>query len=228
MRGTGVIEAQLNEIERVLNLVNLCEERVSHQVEYIGGVISIERTDGYRGAYEYCVSSRCFDFKLTNQSLLQFAWANKNICTFRYLESPLDIPGYEEFVLDTLEVTSAELIEIGDSLREEYLQYCENAGLKRTILPIRYDYDCTAYKPGSHPAAHIHIGHSTPLRIESERKMNALSFVFFILRHQFPREWLDVLDAVDNDTIARSIRDSLDLVPEEFRSETDRTHLKLC
>lgn len=226
MRNSGTIQSQLNEIESLLSSVDILDERVFHNSDYLAGVIGVERRDGYIGGYEYCISTRKFDFRLKNHSLLQFAWKD-DTCTFRYLEAPLEVVDYEEFVTEVFGFEGEDAVELGDALREEYAAYTETAGLKKTILPIRYDYDSSSYKAGHHPAAHIHIGYSTPLRIENDRQMNPLSFVYFILRHQYPYEWLRVLDSRDCRSIARSIRDSLQTIPAKFQQPEDKAHLRL-
>jgi hypothetical protein len=140
---------------------------------------------------------------------------------------------YREFVgreigISVMDRDSDERIDDwGDELRADYEQYVNSLVTKNSVTPIRYDYKAADYRPGIHPASHVHFGQSNEIRVGTYRVMKPLSFVLFLLRQRYPREWEQFRLSGDMATHARNVRHDLDIVHATYWDVHDEYELIL-
>ena len=69
-------------------------------------------------------------------------------------------------------------------------------------------------KEGQHPAAHIHLGVDSPIRLSCKYKLKPMSFILFVLRQFYPDEWTRLLTYGENipevNVALKSVRDNLE------------------
>ena len=86
----------------------------------------------------------------------------------------------------------------------------------------KYDYSEDQYKDGQHPAAHIHLGVDSPIRLSCKYKLKPMSFILFVLRQFYPDEWTRLLTYGENipevNVALKSVRDNLEPISTDFLS----------
>ena len=79
-----------------------------------------------------------------------------------------------------------------------------------------------------HPAAHIHIGYQSEIRLFTERKVLPLSFGLFVLRQVYPKKWKDFLKLDKAAALCRHVREELEVVAVEYYQPKDKLQLVLA
>jgi hypothetical protein len=192
MIGDGQFAAQLETAESILRRMKILAERQAFPNKALGAADF--RGLPYREVYGKCVREFAYDFRLSDQSLLLFVKSGDNVhngLSFSYYEPPAEVLPYEEFVAAQLGLSPSEpdfqdaIDSWGDELRVDYEQYVDSAELKKAVTPVRYDCKASDYRPGVHPASHVHFGFATDIRVGTRRVLNPLSFILFILRQRY-------------------------------------------
>lgn len=225
-RDPGWMRAQINQAYEFLRELKLAQAR-NDRVDYPSDLGGTVRKGTYLEEWRYFVASGYYDIMLGEQSLFQFKLPRTDgrDHSFCYYECPLQVPEYREFVADQL---AGELIEPDDfSFWDEYEMVLETAPLKASVAPFRYDFNPGMFVECVHPAAHLHVGYQTSIRIGTERCVEPFSFVLFVVRQHFPDRWLKFLESDGAASVCRKIRDDLELVDEEFRSGKNRWQMIL-
>lgn len=218
-------EPQLNKIERILKKYELLKEREYHP-RLPEHTASKFRSLGYREVWEKCYRERIFNFLLSDYSMLLFRIDNapRFSLSYSYIDCPLNILSYEDFIHKSLELS---LDEVGDMFMEEYEIELSSSKPRDSRVPLRYDYDEEAYRSGSHPVSHLHFGHESNLRLGTERILQPLSFVLMVLRQYYPHRWMEFVEDADAPILCRSVRESLKRVDPAYFQKLDNWELIL-
>lgn len=229
MIGDGLFHAQLNMVEKILDDMALLEERQPAPNKKLGA--SHFRGMSYRQTYEECVKEYAYDFRLADQSLLLFlksgTTCHDGTLNYSYLECPVSVMAYREFVgneigLDVVDEEFDEQVGAwGDDLRSDYEQYVSSLDAKSVVTPLRYDYKTADYRPGVHPASHVHFGHGNEIRVGTQRIMKPLSFLLFVLRQRYPNFWEGLRISKDMPVHVRNVRNDLDAVDAAYWGDSD-------
>jgi hypothetical protein len=231
----GRFGAQLEAIEKLLGALDLLEERQASPNKSLGAAHF--RGMNYRQVYEECIREYAYDFRLVDQALLLFTRAGHDEhdgqLGFCYYESPVNVVPYKDFVALELGISPTQpdckkiLAEFGDELRPDYEQYVTSQDSKTVVTPLRFDYKAEDYRPGIHPAAHVHFGFANQIRVGTRRVMNPLSFVLFILRQRYPEKWVRFRKLKDSEQLCRNVRQELDLVHKDYWGDEDEREASL-
>jgi hypothetical protein len=227
--GDGLFQAQLNTIEQILESMEMLEERQLSPNKSLGA--SHFRGMTYRQVYEESVREYAYDFRLSDQSLLLFIKGGSNChdgaLSYNYLECPVRVMAYREFVgnMNGVTVMDEDFDEVvdewGDELRPDYEQYVNSLDSKHVVTPLRYDYKASDYRPGIHPASHVHFGHENEIRVGTHRVMKPLSFLLFVLRQRYPAAWERLRGTKDMPVHVRNVRNDLDVVDAAYWADLD-------
>ncbi len=236
MIGDGQFAAQLGTVESILRRINILAERQQFPNKALGAADF--RGLPYRGIYEKCVREFAYDFRLSDQSLMLFVKCGDNInnggLCFSYYEPPAEVLPYEEFVAAELGLSPSDsgyqktIDSWGDELRFDYEQYVSSAELKNSVTPLRYDCKASDYRPGIHPASHVHFGFATDIRVGTRRVLNPLSFVLFVLRQRYPSAWSELGKEADFRVWCRNVRENLDLIAPRYWDSPDELEMFFC
>lgn len=218
----GKFEAAKNGLESVLDQLDLLEERHSSP-HYPHDMPSIVRPLPYKDMWQLSKMNMWYDYRLTDQSLLQFK--REPTLSYVFLESPLIALTFEEFAFREY---GQDWDVFAHEIRDEYELYLSSSIEERPATPVRYDYDTSLYREGVHPAGHLHIGIGNQIRLCSPRIMNPTSFCLFIVRQFYPSHWEKLLRIKEREHIFREVRDNLDAVPDKFFKGLDRNELILA
>lgn len=150
---------------------------------------SFFREKTYREIWEEYYKNNFYHIKLADHSLLYFSYRREDKkweASYSFIQCPFDCKTYQDFLIDK----GLNIEDYGDSFISDYEQYLFETRTKMSFTPIRYDYHPTQYKPGLHPASHIHIGFANSVRICLSKLLSPISFTHFILRQAYPKNWL--------------------------------------
>ncbi len=180
------------------------------------------RTLSYREQWMKAYRNRWFHVRFHNLALLNFQFFGQP--SFQYLACPLELPSYSEFVDQYFPGrTGAYQFEAAS----DYAELLDTSNWKDHVHPIRYDCDPNAYRAGSHPLAHIHMGVDNNVRIALRRYMSPLAFLYFIIRQEFPENWIHLNETNLGPRIESVVRESLEEISSEFFNEWDHREVYL-
>lgn len=187
--------------------------------EIIGELRVLPYVDQWRRALE----NKWFHIKLEDQSIFVFDQTTGEP-SYNFIHSPIAADTFRAFLLTKkLDYTTRNRA----TYAEEYTLLIETAPLRENVTPIRYDVDSLAYKPGSHPMAHLHIGLDNPIRIALRRQMSPTAFSLFVMRQMYPESWVRLLTHSDQFKLRRILRDNLKLVQAAYWQPQDEFELNL-
>jgi len=220
----GVFATQLNRAHVVLRRLGLIADRVIAP-PYARYSASDFRNKPYLEIWRKCFDDRLFDFRLKDDSLLQFrATFSPLIVSYTYYECPfLPLVSLEDY-LDQERAAKGDEVDDYDLLREYDLL---GPVLKPATTPARYDYAPHIYEEGVHPASHIHFGHGGHIRLGTKRILRPLSFLLFVIRQYYPDEWRSLIGRGDAGMICRNVSENLDLVAQAHIRPLDALEMYL-
>jgi hypothetical protein len=179
---------------------------------YPTAAIARFRQMSYLDEWKACRESGYWDIQLKDRSLLQFRDDGGGDLSFSYFEVPLVCQTYEEWTEEMLGDADG----AGEFL-DDYDTYFWTCGLKPHVTPMRYDYTPGMYRTGAHPAAHLHVGRDAEIRLGARRIFKPISFFMLVVRQYYPATWEKrFLPGPYSEVQARAVRESLELVPNEF------------
>lgn len=178
----------------------------------------------YIEQWKHLYANKFYHIKFPDNSIFTFQYGKSP--SYRYIECPLDVPSYEDFLQD-IGMTSPK-DKFSESNKSDYSMVLSTAALKAHINPIRYDLDRRSYKSGLHPAAHIHIGLDNEIRIGLEREMTDVSFLLFVLRQRYPLNWERLIHSNYGINLERLIRHSLPTLEAKYRESLDQREVYLA
>jgi hypothetical protein len=216
----GLFAAQINEAEKILDELGLYRDRYYRPI-YNQYKASFFRGKNYLEIWQSCFDNQLYDFKLDDDSLIQFR-ANSFVpldISYAYLECPFYKPvPFEKFV--ELQAVLGEDKDEFDLLRE-YDFYIATPQRKDAVTPIRYDYRPGLYMEGRHPASHVHFGHSNEIRLGAKKILRPLSFLFFVIRQCYPDIWIQFTQKDKAELLCRNIREHPDDIAKECWNKLD-------
>lgn len=214
-------KAQLQVLARAAHwpVFEYSEEFFSLTPAMIGELRELSYLDQWKVARE----KSWFHLVLEDHSLLQFSETGDS-SSFSFLQCPLAIPTFREYLAKIgAEYTAQERREH----QAAYEQVVATSSLRAHITPIRFDYDKTGYACGVHPVSHIHIGLDNQVRLGVNRRLSAVSFVLFVIRHMYPDCWRRLLVHQEKRRLPRSIRHECPAVNAEHWQADDSIELYL-
>ncbi|MDA2261063.1 DUF2290 domain-containing protein [Bacillus cereus group sp. Bc200] len=212
----GSILDSLNDVKRILKGIELYKEtnktrKMSLFIDkYSEEFIKSSQGNNYELIYKTAMKNTDYDFLLVDDSFFQFSCMlvdgnlDKGSIRYAYYENPRSYPTYENF-LENLGFTYEEC---GDEWRLDYEREIDEARLKNSVTPIRYDYDFKIYQPIHHPVSHIHIGHNNDVRIASSKILTPAKFVSFVLRNTYKKQWKSAFSKEEFKDLCRSTKHS--------------------
>lgn len=218
--GQGKFEAHKASIAKLLAQLGLLEDRSGLRA-YPSDLPSRARRMGYVDMWKYCLDEKLYDFRLIDHSLIQLSI---NPPSFSFLEAPYSVMTFEEFAVS---IVGGDWEIVEEELREEYEFYLSSSVDIKPTTPVRYDYSEDAYREGVHPAAHLHFGIENQVRVCTRRQMSCVSFVLFIVRQFYPRQWEALLVSDAWKDIFREVREHAIPVADKYFTGNDLSELHL-
>jgi hypothetical protein len=164
---------------------------------YSTNFLEVFQSDDYPKIYETARKNYDYDLLLGDLSILQFSYLMENHelqkVRYAFYEPPIKVEAYEDFLVKH----GLDVDEIGDFFYEEWQQTVYEAELKRSVTPIRYDFDLSLYKGLEHAISHLHIGHDNEIRIPVHSIMSPRAFIAFIIRNVYFDKWKALIKQED-------------------------------
>lgn len=220
----GLVQAQLNDGWSLLCDLHIDGYR-NNFPRYPDNPGAYFRKMSYPETWETCFLEKYYDFQLFDNSLIQFRIERGETINlnYSYYECPYDSMTYKEFLSD-LETSFSES---GDEFRQEYEVYLSSCNIKGSVTPIRYDYSPSQYHEGRHPVSHLHLGHSSHIRLATKKILKPLSFLLLITRQFYPDVWTKFHEHPNANILYRNVRTNLETVGEEFWNTLDDCEMVL-
>lgn len=222
----GGFRTQVSEVEKILGTLGLYGDRC-HWPAYDQYGASSFRGKNHLEIWRFCFGNQLYDFKLSDDSLIQFRVNNFEPfeASYLYLECPFDeFISFDDFIkLQEAPEEEKDLI----ALQQEHDYYMGSLEIKDAVTPIRYDYNPTLYKAGRHPASHIHFGYSNEIRLGAKKILRPLSFLFFVIRQCYPDIWAQFTQNDRAEHLCRNIREHLDDIDAECWDKFDEWEMVL-
>jgi len=166
----------------------------------------------YADAWKKCKLNSWFDIELDDSSLLIFKQDG-----YSYIRTPISSLSFEGFAQEFYEEDPEwKKEENSHVIAEEYEKYIESQQQFQPPMPVRFDIDVAYYCEHIHPLYHFHFGIGNESRIPSNRELTPISFVGFILRTFYPKEWKVFSESQNIGTIIRLLKRDLKMVPKEY------------
>ena len=207
----GKFNASLNDVERLLGKIGFSPER-EYSPDYASLPASVRHLT-YVEQWRYFYKERIYDFKIFDSSLFQLQPAP---LSYSFIECPFEIPSFSAFASRT----SGTQQEESATLRAEYELFISSLE-QRATTPVRFDYDPKAYREGLHPAAHVHVGYRSNVRVATERLLSPMSFILLILRQCYPDHWAKLQGTAEIVDRRGEIRTNLTKIEPAFRRSGD-------
>lgn len=154
--------------------------------------IEVFRKENIVDIYKLAIINFDYDILLFDESILQFEFTKFEECInlrYVYCQFPYDFPTYKTY----LKSNGYDYNEVREEFRDDYEQEVSEAEFKKICIYIRYDYDPLLYKPILHAASHLHFGNSNKIRIPISRIISPCSFVLFVLKQVYYKEWIRLM-----------------------------------
>jgi hypothetical protein len=236
MIGEGQFQTMITACAGVLKKIKLLEEWNKSPNKSLGAAHFKGMT--YRKVFEECIRMHAYDFKMNDQALILFTKSGTDehdgVLGFCYYDCPFNVVSYEEFVAQECYGLSpddprfdAAVAEAGEAFRDDYSQYVTSQDSKAIVTPMRYDYKSSDYRPGAHPASHVHFGFANQIRVGTKKVMNPVSFTLFVIRQRYPACWERWLSGADAEVLCRNVRESLDAVHGNYWEKKDDHEVSL-
>lgn len=190
-RGKGQYLAQVNAVRKVLKLADLYRDQNQYP-KYSNFKLGEFKSIKFFESYKKVLNERFYDYELKDNSLIQFISYTDSNHSFCYISSPF-----------------SEEVELNNRFTGSY-------PLKENFLIVRYDYQPSDYDKFCHPCAHFHFNIGNQIRLGIKKKLNPISFIFFILRQCYPDKWSNYLERNNDKKIYRNIRNALEDIPKEI------------
>ncbi len=220
----GEFSAQVNRVEKLLVDLGLLNERISYP-NYGNLTAAHFRALSYSDILRKCYSEKLFDFRLVDDSIIQFRGTSFRplSVSYSYYECPyLPMLTLENYLQQQLYLNQD--ADEYDVIRDYELIAPTK---KETVTPVRYDFAPSTYIEGLHPASHIHIGHDNHLRVGTKKILKPLSFTLFIIRHYYPEKWQDFFHIRNAQEISRNVSINLEEVDTCYSLAHDMWEMRL-
>lgn len=184
----GKFESEINEIEKLLQKLDLLEERNFYPNN--DSDLSLYRNKNILDNWKSLIADNKYIFMLSDSSLLNFKFdENYKKISFTFFECPYNCPTYKEYLIENnLEEGFEDKI-----MYDYYESYILQCSQKEHPTIIRYDFDIDSYFEGLHPVSHMHIGFNNQIRLGVKKILYPKSFISFILRQNYPTHWKSII-----------------------------------
>lgn len=194
--------------------------------KYSKKFIEASKSSDYRHVYNTALENGDYDIILEDHSFFQFSFSKregqlaKGMIRFAFYETPKEVPSYDEY----LEEIGFSSLECQEEFMEEYEQYLDEQNFKKSVTPIRYDYDYDLHKKLIHSISHIHFGHSNEIRIPTKKVITPQLFTSLVLQNFYYRQWKEKINnCSDFKTMLLSLKgSSFDLDRGVFCEEEEK------
>jgi hypothetical protein len=219
MIGEGQFRANLSEGFKLLQNLSLAAYRNYWPAVDSATTDLLRSSTTYIEVYSRYINRQAYDFLLDDGSFFFFRrnLGDPTILSYGFFESPYHGVSYTQFASD---------IGDRDDAWQAYEEYCAQLPTQSHVLPVRYDWSPALYREGAHPAAHLHMGYESDMRLAVDAMLLPLQFVLFVIRHFYVTTWETTASRLNE--VARaagSISDSA-VVPQ-YRQERDHLELRL-
>lgn len=212
---SGAFASSLNAAERLLRVAGLLDIR-NPKPKDIPKVASILRGRTYPECWRHLIRESAFDALLADGSFLMFRETDGGE-SFCYYPNPYEIVSFDDYLIEIFGV-DWEQEKHDPENRKAYYSEVENAEEAHYVVPLRYDYSPGQYAEGRHPAAHMHAGFDTEIRLGARLRLTPLAFTCFIVRQAYPSVWCGERDKIIAASVAPS---TLEPVEDVFFGKFD-------
>jgi len=184
----------------------------------------LRSAEGYVETYNRYFTYQAYDILLDDGAFFFFRrnLQDETLLSYGYFESPYIAMSFGQFVCEFYGSNP----QAGIDVWQEYEEYRSQLPLRSHIVPLRYDWSPSLYREGAHPAAHLHLGYDTELRLAVDAILTPLQFVLLVIRHFYLKAWEKTASHLADVTHeAGSISDT-GIVPE-YRKGRDLLELRL-
>jgi len=173
MIGEGKFRADLGRAFALLNELELGPYRNYNPRADQQTTDLLRSSNGYIETYKGYLRLQAYDISLEDGSLLFFRrdLQDRTLLSYGYLEPPYVGLSYPQFV----DEYGAEA-EDDTKTVANYEDYQSQLPLRSHVLPVRYDWSPGLYREGAHPAAHLHVGFETEMRLAVDALLTPLQF----------------------------------------------------
>ena len=224
MIGAGPFGADVARAGRLLDSLNLSAYQNPRPANDVATIRRIRTAKTYLEEYQAYISLQAFDVMLNDGSLIFFRRApgDSTLLSYGFLECPYEALTYPEFVAEYFGSEANGSLDVWD----DYEEYRTQVDLRPHITPLRYDWSPDLYREGAHPAAHLHVGFRTEVRLAVEGLLGPSQFLLIVLRHFYLSQWEKTASHMPEVvSIASGISD--DAVTQNHRKPRDHLELRL-
>lgn len=155
------------------------------------GLLALSRAQDYERLWTLIMKNKMYDLLLTDQSLLLYNVDTSTKTSYCYYQAPLSVQSYEDFAFEKY---GDDWKHVPANARDEYELAMESITIQVPATPMRYDYDPKSRSPGRHPAAHLHIGIDSHIRLAVKYVLTPYAFTLLVLRQCYPDHWAALLN----------------------------------
>lgn len=177
----------------------------------------------YLERWRQSLAQKWYHARLEDHSLVTFSVGAMS-ASYAYLQCPLEVPTYREFV-ESLGLTFD--ARARNDLAGEYEEVMDTASVRSNITSIRYDYDENGYRCGVHPVSHIHIGLDNQVRLGVSKRLTPPSFALFVMRQMYPECWSRLLEHQEAARLPRAVRLDCQNVQDLYWQMQDQVEMHL-
>jgi hypothetical protein len=174
------------------------------------------RSKPYPELWKHCLRNGLYDARLRDEAFFQFKSGPE--FSYCFFEPPVHGMDFETFAFDQC---GDEWRDFESELREEYDTYVASLPLDLPSTPLRFDYSPSLYKSPAHPAAHMHFGYSSSIRVATRRILSPEAFALFVIRQYYPACWGSLLAERGSGYLLRKVRGGLATVDIRYWRDTD-------
>lgn len=213
---SGAFRASVNRAYQLLKRAEIAIELNSY-VNYSSFSPGFVRGMDYIEQWKVLLRRRWYDIRLSDQSLLQFK--ETPTLSFSFIQCPLQLVTLEDFGVANL---GPEWRMLSTEIEEEYNLYIGSMQDERPATPIRFDYEPNTYLEGIHPAAHLHFGFESSVRVGLQKIADPYSFTLFVLRQSYPLLWSRIRSGINVSRVNNALWNSLTPVPAQYWGAWDK------
>lgn len=189
MLGDGSFRTQLQSCNRLLRDLNLVAYFNQYPASGPKVVEKLRKAETYEELYRQYLALNAANMILNDGAILFFLRTpnQRTKLSYGYLECPYLVPTYAEFQAEFLGVSRPDSLEDW----EDYEVVRSQSPRRSHVTPLRFDWSPTLYREGAHPAAHLHVGHQTDVRLAVDVIMEPIHFILMVLRQYYLSAWED-------------------------------------
>ncbi len=194
----------------------------------------VAKSNRHTDIYQVAIENRDYSAVLIDDSILQF-FRDDATLRYAYIQNPLIHSSKEDYLnsfMTNEEISEMSNIELNTIMAEinenEYEQYLNEQAINTSAHLIRYDFSSIGYSPLVHSYSHFHIGPNPNVRIPCSRVLTPLSFILFVIKHTYYKDWKLLLNKVNGfQTILESCKNNCSLLDDPYWHSSESLDLYL-